>query len=83
MSGKRTSGEYYKGMPSEKQLNEIRSKIALDKIERIKTKCSELKNSPISKTDALKIIKNICLEKGENIWDKYLEETNIKNDAAK
>lgn len=69
---------FYKGMPSIKQIEEFRMKTAADRIEKIKQKCSELKNSAISKNEALKIIKNICLEKSPDIWDNYLKEHNLE-----
>ena len=57
-----------------KQITEKRVKILEDRIQLIKEKCSELKNSSISKNDALKTIKNICNTKEEEqkMWKDLL-----------
>lgn len=61
---------------SMKQITEARYKIIENKLNEIKCKCAELKNSSISKTDALKVIQNICNRKDENekMWKDLLEE---------
>ena len=59
-----------------KQITEKRVKILEDRIQQIKNKCTELKNSPVSKNDALKVIKNICNAKDDEqkMWKDLLGE---------
>ena len=59
---------------SEKEITIKRYKILEKKIEDIKEACARLKNSPTSKVDALKEIKNICNAKDEEdkMWKSIL-----------
>lgn len=59
---------------SDKDIALKRVKVFEEKIEKIKEACTRLKNSPVSKTDALKEIKNICLSKDEEkgMWKDIL-----------
>lgn len=65
---------------SDKDIALKRQKVLENKLERIKEACSRLKNSPISKTDALKEIKNICLDKEDekNMWTDLLGNVSSK-----